>query len=265
MKVIPKTIKEIAALFNALRFFYDKRPEKAEVIDYKQVFEGPEKFKQYQTMGISCYYVADLQKLKLVEVGGHVQHLVGVDPKKIKGRNFAVALKFFSIPEIPHIMRAMLKYHQYVYDKPIHERLLVKNYMIIKVKKKGTGYFTGLIQSVPLALDSQGHISHMYTSITDISNFQVDQNVIKGDIIDESNPEEIKVVNVINKNFSSFELSKAELRVLKLMSEGKSTKEISDILSLSEHTVNNHRKNMMHKTNVKNTAELIYKTISQSF
>lgn len=267
MKGIPQTIKEIIVLFKTLRFFYDKRPDKAEVIDYKQVFEGPEKFKQYQTMGISCYYVADLQKLKLVEVGGHVQALVGADPQKIRGRNFAVALKFFNLAEIPDIMRAMIKYHQYVYDKPLHERLRVKNYMILKVKKKGAGYFTGLIQAVPLALDSQGHISHMYTSITDISRFQVDQNVIKGDIIDESNPEEVKVINIINKNFSSIDLSNAELRVLKLMAEGKSTKEISDILCLSEHTVNNHRKNMMHKTNAKNTAELISKTITlhQSF
>lgn len=266
MKGIPQAIKEIVVLFNALRFFYDKRPDKAEPVDYRQVFD-PEKFKQYQSMGLFCYYVADLQNLKLVEVGGHVKTLVGIEAEKIKGRNFAVALKFFSIPEIPHIMRAMLKYHQYVYDKPIHERLLVKNYMILKVKKKGSGYFTGLVQAVPLALDSQGHISHMYTSITDISSFQVDQNVVKGDIIDESNPEEIKIINIINKNFSSIELSNAELRVLKLMAEGKSTKEISDILFLSEHTVNNHRKNMMHKTNVKNTAELISKTITlhQSF
>lgn len=52
-------------------------------------------------------------------------------------------------------------------------------------------------------------------------------------------------------------LSKREKEILKLLSEGLSTKQIADRIFLSEHTVTVHRKNMMAKTNTVNVAELL--------
>lgn len=60
---------------------------------------------------------------------------------------------------------------------------------------------------------------------------------------------------VCNSNESV--LSSSELKVLNLLVLSHSTKEISEILFLSEHTVHNHRNNMMKKINVNNVAGLI--------
>jgi DNA-binding CsgD family transcriptional regulator len=49
--------------------------------------------------------------------------------------------------------------------------------------------------------------------------------------------------------------------VLKLLIEGKLSKEISSILKISKQTVDTHRKNMLHKKNLSNTGELIGKAI----
>jgi two-component system, NarL family, response regulator NreC len=54
-------------------------------------------------------------------------------------------------------------------------------------------------------------------------------------------------------------LSSRETEVLKLVSEGKTTKEIADQLFVSTRTVETHRVNMMKKLKVQNTAELIKK------
>jgi DNA-binding NarL/FixJ family response regulator len=54
-------------------------------------------------------------------------------------------------------------------------------------------------------------------------------------------------------------LSNREMEVLKLVSNGKTTKEIADQLFVSTRTVETHRVNMMKKLNVQNTAELIKK------
>lgn len=54
-------------------------------------------------------------------------------------------------------------------------------------------------------------------------------------------------------------LSKREREVLKLVSNGKTTKEIADQLFVSTRTVETHRVNMMKKLKVQNTAELIKK------
>lgn len=54
-------------------------------------------------------------------------------------------------------------------------------------------------------------------------------------------------------------LSKKELQILKLIAEGQSSREIASALDLSIRTVSNHRANMLKKTGLNNTAELIQK------
>jgi len=53
------------------------------------------------------------------------------------------------------------------------------------------------------------------------------------------------------------ELSNREKEVVKCLAEGMNSKAISEVLFLSIHTVKTHRRNIMHKLNVKTSAELI--------
>lgn len=261
MKPKQTVFKQIAVLFKSLRFFYDKLPEKGQAVDYKESAHYLEKLKHFHGTGMHLYYVADLRRLKIVEVGGSFYKMTGVPPEKITGRNFVFGLRFFSFDELVDILRSMIDYHQYLYDRSVHQRLAIKGSAILKVKNGKGGYFQGMLQAAPLALDSKGYVAVMFSSITDISHLNLKEDVVKADIIDESDPEEIKIINIVNKKTNTIlELSKAELKVLKYLRNGNSTKEISDLLSLSEHTVNTHRRNMIQKTNVKNTAELIDKT-----
>lgn len=52
-------------------------------------------------------------------------------------------------------------------------------------------------------------------------------------------------------------LTLREKEILVLIASGSSTKQIATQLCISEHTVANHRKNMLRKRGVKNTAELV--------
>jgi len=70
--------------------------------------------------------------------------------------------------------------------------------------------------------------------------------------------------DVTSKNIfveSNDDLTRREKQVLKLLIEGKLSKEISGILKISKQTVDTHRKNMLHKKNLSNTGELIGKAI----
>ena len=55
----------------------------------------------------------------------------------------------------------------------------------------------------------------------------------------------------------AIELSKREKEVLYLIAEGNTNTEIAEILFLSSHTVTTHRKNIMLKLGVKNTAGIV--------
>lgn len=52
-------------------------------------------------------------------------------------------------------------------------------------------------------------------------------------------------------------LSEREREVLGLIAQGKRSKEIAESLHISPHTVNNHRKKIMKKTEMSNSAELM--------
>lgn len=52
-------------------------------------------------------------------------------------------------------------------------------------------------------------------------------------------------------------LTRREIEILQLICNGNSSQEISQFLNLSVHTVNTHRKNILKKTEVQNSTELI--------
>lgn len=63
----------------------------------------------------------------------------------------------------------------------------------------------------------------------------------------EKNEEELEMQE-------NYELSDREKEVLVLIAKGYSSKEIADLLNISIHTVNSHRKNITHKTGIKSVA-----------
>ena len=77
--------------------------------------------------------------------------------------------------------------------------------------------------------------------------------------------EEIRKASIVVDDFNnvtelpcnSIELSKREKEVLYLIAEGNTNTEIAEILFLSSHTVTTHRKNIMIKLGVKNTAGIV--------
>lgn len=56
-----------------------------------------------------------------------------------------------------------------------------------------------------------------------------------------------------------------EREVLKLIAEGKSSKEVAELLFISIHTVQNHRANIMGKLNIRKTADLVKYAIREGY
>ncbi len=60
-----------------------------------------------------------------------------------------------------------------------------------------------------------------------------------------------------NLNCSPISLSDREMEIVKLISEGYTNSQIAVVLHISNHTVNTHRKNIMRKLGVGNTAGIV--------
>lgn len=59
------------------------------------------------------------------------------------------------------------------------------------------------------------------------------------------------------EGYKEVPLTKREIEILKHIAEGKSNQEIANHLYISYNTVDTHRKNIMHKLSIKNTAGLV--------
>ena len=70
---------------------------------------------------------------------------------------------------------------------------------------------------------------------------------------------EINLSRNLIKTFSceGFTVTERELEIVKFIAEGLSNKLIADKLNLSTHTINTHRKNIMAKLQVNNTAGIV--------
>jgi DNA-binding NarL/FixJ family response regulator len=55
-----------------------------------------------------------------------------------------------------------------------------------------------------------------------------------------------------------YQLTRREVEIIRLVCQGLSSREIAAQLFLSEFTINTHRKNVLRKTDARNTAELIH-------
>jgi len=98
--------------------------------------------------------------------------------------------------------------------------------------------------------------------VTDISDFKQDRGITLG--ISRKNAE--GVYNpIFTKNYLADSglniLSMREREILNLIKQGKSSTKISSMLNISEHTVYNHRKNMLKKMGAKNIVELLSKSM----
>lgn len=76
-----------------------------------------------------------------------------------------------------------------------------------------------------------------------------------------SNEVSLKLINVLlNKNEEAdrdAELSKREIQIIQLITDGISKKEVAKKLSISVRTIETHRHNIYKKLHIKNTAELV--------
>lgn len=80
-----------------------------------------------------------------------------------------------------------------------------------------------------------------------------------GKVIDQIRKENIAVddLSIEENACSGVVISERELEVIKYIAEGYTNLEIAELLFLSQHTVNTHRKNIMQKLGVKNTAAIV--------
>lgn len=77
--------------------------------------------------------------------------------------------------------------------------------------------------------------------------------------------ESIDVSQIEAIDCDAIHLSEREREIITLIAEGMTNAQISEKLFLSKHTVNTHRKNIMHKLGVRNTAGIVMYAVKEHY
>lgn len=144
---------------------------------------------------------------------------------------------------------------KYLMSLPPEQRMFYKMVNEYRILSKNEVYIQVMEQHQILEQDVQGNI-WLSLGVIDISpnqqalegvKFQI-HNFRTGEFINPVDPNEPEIAP----------LTIREREILKMISDGKLSKEISWLLSISVHTVNTHRQRILEKLDVNNSIEAIY-------
>lgn len=134
-------------------------------------------------------------------------------------------------------------------DEKLNHKL-VNEYRMLNAQHK---YVRLIEQYQVLELDKKGQV-WLLVSIVDISPYQETYNGSKSQLL---NFRTGKIIPIVAAAKAQFDLTKRELEILKLVKEGYLSKEISNQLSISVHTVNTYRQRFLEKLGANNSVEAI--------
>lgn len=219
----------------------------------------------YSAFDQYCYLVADTTKLKFVKIGGAFKQMTGYDANDFEGKSYHVLLKIHSLKDLIKSALGGSKYFNYLYQQPPHNRQFIKAVRTVDITCKNGKQIHCLAQSIPLVFNDKMAPVFFLNIITDLASIKLEKTY-NHYIVDASDNSHIKTIPItffkkVHKNSNSI-LSKAEINVLKFLASGSSSKEIADKLNISEHTVKNHRKNMLKKYECHSSAELVKKALA---
>nr|MBI1230571.1 PAS domain-containing protein [Cytophagales bacterium] len=251
--------KKISKLFSK----YSENAQKAvgkPKTEIERINFNKEKILQnYYNFDIFTYAIVDVSRLKIDSVGGAISEMTGYQKDYFENKGLIAFLKLHTTIDMIHSLIGSHYYYKYLYSQPGQNRGLIKSNRVIDIIKKNGEKVHSLIQSIPVLLNDDYEIIKFIVIATDISKLRI-ARTYKHYIIDSSNLNRVKKIDI--KYFSvdekkDFGPSPSEKKVLSLMAEGFSSKQIANRLFLSEHTIKNHRKNMLKRLNCQSSSELV--------
>jgi DNA-binding CsgD family transcriptional regulator len=214
-------------------------------------------------IGRFYYYIFDIPNMTLSFVSESITDLLGYTPTEFTP-DF-----FFTHVIHPDDVAYYVNFENKVAE--FFKTLTVDNIFNYKVQydfrvRKNTGeYIRVLQQVVTIETTPEGGVNKTLGIHTDISEIKTEGIPSLSIIGMNGEPSYLKIE--VEKVFvpSKSLLSKREKEVLALIIHGKHSNEIAGILSLSKHTVQNHRRNILSKTKTSTSPELIARTIQEGW
>lgn len=201
----------------------------------------------------SVKVVFDHVSFKILQISDNVEFLIGYSLEDFQRKNMLLALKLFTLDHFTFIF-VWLKWAVTVYNKLGHLNDSKQIICGVKVRHKDGRIVRAMFRYSAIEMTKSGLVKVAAISIDDITH------LVKGDFYWGRLVRGADIHHFLStdkKDTPHDIISEREKEILNLFAQGKESKEIADLLFLSSHTVDNHRRNMISKTGARDTTSLI--------
>lgn len=251
-------MNEIALLQQEYFALLQSQPIDPKGLDYGKL-EGHSAFlKNLAAVNNSGVSVFDLYKKEHVFASYNFESLFGYDMEKIAQEGNRYFDSRIHPEDFPVLFRRGIEMLRFYAASPPESRnfyKLVNEYRILN----GEGEFIRIIeQHQLLEMDASGN-PWLSLSVMDISPEQDDRAGVRSSIFNFKTGavQSLSDPQTPVRPTELQALTKRETQVLSLIRDGHLSKEISDLLSISVHTVNTHRQRILSKLEVGNSIEAV--------
>ena len=249
MNTIEQLNKEYTTLLSGQHFIESD-------LDYTILEQHRIILQKLSQIGNSGITVFDLYKKEHVFSSYNLNPLFGYDLQEIeKGGNAYFNSRIHPEDYMVLILNG-INLLKFIFSLPFPERMDYKLINEYRILNRHGAYVRIVEQQQALEVDRNGNV-WLALSVIDISPHQEDLQGVKCQILNYTTGTLIHSELPYLPASRSFELTKREKEVLVLVREGLLSKEISDQLFISVHTVNTHRQRILEKLGVDNSMEAV--------
>jgi DNA-binding CsgD family transcriptional regulator len=213
-------------------------------------------------MGPYYWNIGNVPDVKMIAVGGDVETLTPYKKEQWLGASPEFAFSHILPEDIPYAMAYVVKLDKYMQKVPMSKKAFIKASVYVRMQNAKGVYDWCCIQYPKFYYDKKGNLMYVFALVTNIAHIKTDDGNPFLSILDTSTEEQH--LFTCNKPDAELELhyklpsiSEREIQILQLLAQGKTSKEIGDVLAIAKNTVDNRRQALLKKFAVKSSAELI--------
>lgn len=201
--------------------------------------------------------ILEASQARYVYISDMVERALGYKAERFLEGGLNFTLSIVHPDDLPGLVRFLELELDHLAAMPVKYRLNYRSSYDYRLRCITGNYMRVLQRNVILDLDEAGNLGHMLLIINNVSHLKKDDRIIIN-IVSDQQTDQLYTYDTESHTFSTGNfLSKRELQILRLLNRSYSSKDIAKKLSISVHTVETHRRNMLEKTNIKDSSKLV--------
>lgn len=241
----------IKDLYKSIFKSYDKPSLEAHI---KRIID----LDKYLPYSSTFFCITNTQNLDFEYISKNFTACIGIDANILKKGGMRYFWSRIHPDDLEKWLKALNQLMEFTLNNIDESERNKANYTWNYRFKNADDIYVNIVQNTtPLAFDSQGKpiigLAH-YTVLHPDLNMEVSASA---KLLNDQNEYETIYFNNYSKKLLSEGISNRERDVIRLLVLDFSSKEISQKLNISVHTVDTHRRNILKKLNISSTGELI--------